>query len=68
MFRKKSRTEDQIVFRKRLTMYEYVNNQASMLAATSHAAQVSILKQSLERAEEELGLVRRQLEDKQCMP
>ena len=45
----------------------YVNKQASFLAATSHAAEVSGLKQSLERAEEELGLVKRQLEDKQGM-
>ena len=44
-----------------------VNVQASLLAATSHAAEVSGLKQSLERAEEELGLVKRQLEDKQGM-
>ena len=44
-----------------------VNMQASLLAATSHAAKVSKLKQSLERAEEELGLVKRQLEDKQGM-
>ena len=45
----------------------YVNKQASLLAATSHAAEVSGLKQSLERAEEELGRVKKQLEDKQGM-
>ena len=45
----------------------YVNKQVSLLAATSHAAEVSRLKHSLERAEEELGLVKRQLEDKQGM-
>ena len=44
-----------------------VNKQASLLAATSHTAEVSELKQILERAKEELGLVKRQLEDKQCM-
>ena len=44
-----------------------MNKQASLLAATSHAPEVSGLKQSLERAEEELGLVKRQLEDKQGM-
>ena len=38
-----------------------------MLAATSHSAEVSKLKQSLERAEEELGHVKKQLEDKQGM-
>ena len=45
----------------------YMHKQASLLAATSHAAEVSGLKQSLERGEEELGLVKRQLEDKQGM-
>ena len=33
----------------------------------AHNAEVSGLKQSLERAEEELGRVKRQLEDKQGM-
>ena len=33
----------------------------------SHTAEVSGLKQSLERAEEELGRVKKQLEDKQGM-
>ena len=44
-----------------------MNKQASLLAATSHAAEVSGLKQSLERAEEELDRVRKQLEDEQGM-
>ena len=44
-----------------------VNRQVSLLAATSHLVEVFGLKQSLERAEEELGLVKRQLEDKQGM-
>ena len=34
---------------------------------TAHNAEVSELKQSLERAEEELGRVKKQLEDKQVM-
>ena len=38
-----------------------------MLAATSHSTEVSKLKQSLERAEEELGHVKKQLEDEQGM-
>ena len=42
-----------------------VHEQASLLAATSHAAEVSELKQRLEQTEEELSLVKRQLEDKQ---
>nr|XP_040249306.1 myosin-7B-like [Aegilops tauschii subsp. strangulata] len=36
-----------------------------MLAATSHSAEIPKLKQSLERAEEELGRVKKQLEHKQ---
>ena len=38
-----------------------------MLATTSHSAEVSKLKQSLEQAEEELGHMKKQLEDKQGM-
>ena len=38
-----------------------------MLAATSHSAEVSKLKQSLGRAEEELCRVKKQLQDKQGM-
>ena len=38
-----------------------------MLATTSHSAEVSKLKQSLERAEEELDHVKKQLEDQQGM-
>ena len=45
-----------------------LKKQALLLAATSHAAEVSRLKQSLARAQEELGRVRKQLEDKQGMP
>ena len=45
----------------------YMNKKASLLAATSHAAKVSGLKQRLERAEQELGQARKQLEDQQGM-
>ena len=44
-----------------------MNKQASLLAAAAATAEVSSLRQSLGRAEEELGLVKRQLEDKQGM-
>ena len=44
-----------------------VNQQALLLAATSHTTEVSGLKQKLERAEEELGQVRKQLEERQGM-
>ena len=45
----------------------YMNKQASLLAATSHTAKVSGLKQRLEWAEEELDQVRKRLEDQQGM-
>ena len=54
-------------FHKRLIIYVYVNKQASMLAVTSHSAGVAELKQRLEQADEELGRVKRQLEDRQGM-
>ena len=41
--------------------------QASLLAAASHAAEVFDLKRRLEQAEEELGQVKRQLQEKQGM-
>ena len=44
-----------------------MDKQASLLAATSYVVEVSRLKQSPERAEVELGPVKRQLEDKQGM-
>ena len=45
----------------------YMNKQASLLAATSHTAEVSGLKQRLERAEGELIQARKQLEEQQGM-
>ena len=42
----------------------YVNKQVSLLAAVARTAEVSGLKQSLERTEEELILVKRQLKEK----
>ena len=41
--------------------------QASVATAASHTTEVSGLKQSLDRAEEELGRVKKQLEDNQGM-
>ena len=43
-----------------------MNKKASMLAAAAHT-EVSGLKQSLEWAKEELGLMKKQLEDSQGM-
>ena len=42
-----------------------MHKQASLLAATSHAAQVSELKQRLEQTENELGEVKVRLQEKQ---
>ena len=44
-----------------------MNKQASLLAAMSHAAEVSELKQRLEQAENEIGEVKTQLREKQGM-
>ena len=41
----------------------YVNKQASLLAAAARTAEVSGLKLDLGRAEEDLGLMKRQLEE-----
>ena len=43
----------------------FMNKQASLLATTSHTAEVFELTQRLEQAEEELGQVRRQHQEKQ---
>ena len=43
----------------------FVNKQAPLLAATSHAGEVSELKQRLERAENKLSEVKVQLQEKQ---
>ena len=40
-----------------------MNKQASLLAAAARTVEVSGLKRDLERPEEELGLVKRQLEE-----
>ena len=40
-----------------------MHEQASLLAAAAHTAEVSALKRDLERSEEELGLTKRQLEE-----
>ena len=42
-----------------------MNKQASMLAATSHAAEISELKQRLEQTENELSEVMVRLQEKQ---
>ena len=44
-----------------------MNKHASLLAVTSHVAEVSGLKQRLEQTEEELGRPKKQLEDNQAI-
>ena len=44
-----------------------MNKQASLLAAAAHTAEVSGLKQDLERTEKELSLVKKQLENSKGM-
>jgi len=44
-----------------------MNTQASLLAAAPHTAEVSELKRRLEQTKEELGQVRRQLQERQGM-
>ena len=51
-----------------MTCIFFFYKQASAATAASHTAEVSGLKQSLERAEEELGQAKKQLEDNQGMP
>ena len=63
VFGKIGRTEDQITSPGVYPEYVYVNKQASLLAAAARTAEVSGLKRDLERAEGELGLVKRQLEE-----
>ena len=63
MLGEKNRTEDQsfIVGTNVICMHK----QASVLAATSHAAEVSELRQRLERTESELGEAKVRLQEKQ---
>ena len=50
-----------------MTCISFFENQAAAETTAAHSAEVSGLKQSLEQAEEELGRVKKQLEDKQGM-
>ena len=50
-----------------MTSITLFNKQVSVETTASHVAEVSGLRHSLERAEGELGRVKKQLEDKQGM-
>ena len=62
-FGKKGRIEDQMITQESNQKNVYVYVQASLLAAAARTAEVSALKQDLERSEDELGLTKRQLEE-----
>ena len=51
------------MFRRSLTLSLDVNKQVVLLAAAVRTAEIAGLKQDLERAQGELGLTRRQLEE-----
>ena len=63
MFGRKSQTEGQLKNHRKLIVPVYVNRQALLLTAAACTAEVSGLRQDLGQAEEELGLVKRQLEE-----
>lgn len=67
VFRKKSRTED---LRRCTQEYNIGMSiwgmQAVLLTSAALTAEVDALKQSLERSENELGLAKKRLEDKEC--
>ena len=62
-FGKKGRIEDQMITQESNQKNVYVYVQASLLAAAARIAEVSALKQDLERCKDELGLTMRQLEE-----
>ena len=68
-FGKKSRTEDLKKKDIRRVAKNYVNMgmQAALLTSAALTAEVDAFKQSLERSENELGLAKKQLEDKEGM-
>ena len=63
MFGKKSQTEGQLKNRKKLIIFVCMNKQALLLTAAACTAEVAGLKRELGQAEEEVGLVKKQLEE-----
>ena len=63
VFGKKSQTERQCLIHRSLIVLVYVNDQALLLTAAACTAEVARLRQDLGQAKEELGLVKRQLEE-----
>ena len=65
VFGNKSRTEDLKDIRRSLKKYVNMGLQAALLTSAALTAEVTALKQSLERSESELGRAKKQLEDKE---
>ena len=63
VFGKKSQTEGQLKNHRKLIVLVYVNKQALLLTAATRTTEVARLMRDLGQAEEELGLVKKQLED-----
>ena len=63
VFGKKSQTEGQLKNHRKLIAPVYVNKQALLLTAAACTAEAAGLKRQLGQAEEELGLVKKQLEE-----
>ena len=63
VFGKKSQTEGQLKNHRKLIVVVFVNKQALLLTAAARTAEVAGLKRELWQAEEELGLVKKQLEE-----
>ena len=65
VFGNKSRTEDLKRYTQESEKCVNMGLQAALLTSAALTAEVSDLKQNLERSENELGLAKRQLEDKE---
>ena len=65
VFTKKSRTEDQIISQESNISMSIWGMRVALLTSATLTAEVNALKQSLERSENELGLAKKQLEDKE---
>ena len=63
MFEKKSQTEGQLKNRRSLAVLVYVNKEVLLLTVAARTAEVAGLRRDLRQAKEELGLVKRQLEE-----
>ena len=65
VFGRKSRIEDLKRYTQESKKYVNMGLQAALLTSAALTAEVGALKQDLERSEQELGLAKKQLEDKE---